>query len=234
MDVILIPGFWLDSSAWDDIAPAVRAAGHDPKPITLPGLVPPDPDVGLRTQVEYVVGLVDAAAGPVVLVGHSGGGAVAHAVVDARPDRVAKVIYVDSLPLGDGGLINDGFTAVAGMVPLPPRDEFDEESVVDMDDDVWAEFDARALPVPEKVASEKQVLSDPRRYDVPVTVITCELPESTLRDLMAKGHPYVAELAAVKHYEIVELPTGHWPMLSKPAELAALVAAALPTPSVVE
>lgn len=228
MDVILIPGFWLDSSAWDDVVPAVRAAGHEPKPITLPGLVPADPSVGLRDQVDYVVGLVDAAAGPVVLVGHSGGGAVAHAVVDARPDRVAKVIYVDSLPLGEGGLINDGFTAVDGMVPLPTRDEFDDESVVDMDDERWAAFEARALPIPEKVASEKQVLSDPRRYDVPVTVITCELPESMLRDLMAKGHPYVAELAAVKNYEIVELPTGHWPMLSKPAELAALVTAALP------
>lgn len=228
MDVILIPGFWLDSSAWDDIVPAVRAAGHEPRPVTLPGLVPPDPAVGLRDQVDFVIGLVDAAAGPVVLVGHSGGGAVAHAVVDARPDRIAKVVYVDSGPLAHGGLINDEFTAVDGMVPLPPRDEFDDESVVDMDDEVWAAFAARAIPIPEKVATEKQVLSDPRRYDVPVTVITCEMSEATLRELMAKGHPYVAELAAIKDFEIVELPTGHWPMLTKPTELAALVAAALP------
>jgi pimeloyl-ACP methyl ester carboxylesterase len=229
MDVILIPGFWLDSSAWDDIVPAVRAAGHEPKPITLPGLVPADPEVGLRDQVEYVIGLVDAAAGPVVLVGHSGGGAVAHAVVDARPDRVAKVIYVDSLPLGHGGIINDEFDVVDGMVPLPARDVFDDESVVDMDDERWAAFQARALPIPEKVATEKQTLSDARRYDVPVTVITCELPEATVRELMAKGHPYVAELAAVKQVEIVELPTSHWPMFTKPTELAAVIAAALPS-----
>jgi pimeloyl-ACP methyl ester carboxylesterase len=229
MDVILIPGFWLDSSAWDDIVPAVRAAGHEPKPITLPGLVPADPEVGLRDQVEYVIGLVDVAAAPVVLVGHSGGGAVAHAVVDARPERVAKVIYVDSLPLGHGGIINDEFDVVDGMVPLPARDVFDDESVVDMDDERWAAFQARALPIPEKVATEKQTLSDARRYDVPVTVITCELPEATVRELMAKGHPYVAELAAVKHVEIVELPTSHWPMFTKPAELAAVIAAALPS-----
>lgn len=228
MDVILIPGFWLDSSAWDDVVPAVRAAGHEPRPITLPGLVPADPSVGLRDQADHVVGLVDAAAGQVVLVGHSGGGAVAHAVVDARPDRIAKVIYVDSGPLGDGGMINDEFAAVDGMVPLPPRDEFDDESIVDMDDERWAAFAARALPIPETVATERQVLSDPRRYDVPVTVITCEMSEATLRDLIEKRHPYVAELAEVKNYEIVELPTGHWPMLSKPAELAALIAAALP------
>jgi pimeloyl-ACP methyl ester carboxylesterase len=228
MDVILIPGFWLDASVWHDVVPAVRAAGHEPRPITLPGLVPADPRVGLRDQIDFVVGLVDAAAGPVVLVGHSGGGAVAHGVVDARPDRIAKVIYVDSLPLRDGGIINDEFTAVDGMVPLPPRDEFDDETVADMDEAMWAQFAERAHPIPEKVATEKQVLADPRRYDVPITVITCELPEATVRELMAKAHPYTAELAAVKSVEIVELRTGHWPMLSKPAELAALVTAALP------
>lgn len=233
MDVLLIPGFWLDSSAWDDIVPAIRAAGHEPRPITLPGLRPADPEVGLRDQIDAVVDLVDAAAGPVVLVGHSGGGAVAHGVVDARPDRIAKVIYVDSGPLGNGNVINDGFDADEnGMVPLPDKMVFDDESVADMDDAIWAAFAARAIPIPEKVATEKQVLTDPRRYDVPVTVITSEMSEATLRELIAGGHPYVAELAAVKDSEIVELPTGHWPMFTKPAELAALIVAALP--SVVE
>lgn len=227
MDVILIPGFWLDASAWSEVVPAVEATGHAPRPITLPGLVPADPEVGLRDQIDFVVQLVDAAAGRVVLVGHSGGGAVAHGVADARPDRIAKVIYVDAGPLGNGGVINDAFTAVDGMVPLPPRDEFDEETVAGMNDAIWAAFDARAIPIPEKVATEKQVLSDERRYDVPVTVITSEMPESMLRDLLAQDHPYVAELARVKHFEIVELPTGHWPMFTKPTELATLVAAAL-------
>jgi len=228
MDVILIPGFWLDASAWDPVLPAVREAGHEPKPITLPGLNPADPEVGLRDQIDYVVGLVDAADGPVVLVGHSGGGAVAHGVADARPDRVAKVIYVDAGPLGDGNVINDGFEDVDGMIPLPEKGFFDDESVRDMDDAVWAAFAARAHPIPQKVASEPIALSDPRRYDVPVTVISSEMPGDTLRELITAGHPYTAELAAVKSYEIVDLPTGHWPMLTKPAELAAIIADALP------
>lgn len=228
MDVILIPGFWLDASAWDAVVPTIAATGHTPKPITLPGLTPADPGVGLRDQIEYVAKLVDAAAGPVVLVGHSGGGAVAHGVVDARPDRIAKVIYVDSGPLADGGVINDEFDEVEGMLPLPPRDFFDAEILTDMDDDIWAAFAARAIPIPEKVATEQQVLSDERRYDVPVTVITSEMSEAVLRDLIAQGHPFVAELAKMKQYEIIELPTGHWPMFTKPAELARLVAAALP------
>lgn len=228
MDVLLIPGFWLDATAWDPVVPAIEAAGHTPKPITLPGLSPADPGVGLRDQIDHVVGLVDAADGPIVLVGHSGGGAVAHGVVDARPDRVAKVIYVDSGPLGDGGVINDEFEAEDGMVPLPNRMVFDDETVADMDDAVWAAFEARAIPIPAKVATEKQVLSDPRRYDVPVTVITCEMSEQTLRELITAGHPYVAELAKIRDYEILELPTGHWPMFTKPENLTRFLVASLP------
>jgi pimeloyl-ACP methyl ester carboxylesterase len=228
MDVLLIPGFWLDASAWDPVLPAIRDAGHQPKPLTLPGLTPPDPAVGLRDQVDYVITQVDGADGPVVLVGHSGGGAVAHAVADARPEKVAGVIYVDALPLGNGGVINDEFDAVDGMVPLPDRSEFDDETVADMDDAVWAAFSARAIPIPERVATEQQVLSDERRYDVPITVITSEMPADTLRELMSREHPYVAELARMTRAEIVDLPTGHWPMITKPAELAAAIAAALP------
>jgi pimeloyl-ACP methyl ester carboxylesterase len=71
------------------------------------------------------------------------------------------------------------------------------------------------------------VLTDPRRYDVPVTVITCEWPSAAMRDLMAKGHPYVDELAAIKDYEIIDLPTGHWPQFTRPDDLTAAILAAV-------
>src|SRR5215470_7367547 len=111
MDIILIPGFWLDASSWDEIVPVLEQAGHRTHPLTLPGMQSADAGRGaitLRDHVDAVVAAIDAvdpAAGKVVLVGHSGGGAVAHAAVDARPGRVARVIYVDSGPLGQGGII---------------------------------------------------------------------------------------------------------------------------------
>src|SRR5690606_25855011 len=107
MDIILIPGFWLDASSWRDIEPALQAAGHRTHALTLPGMEPKDADragIGLRDHVAYVLGVVDGLEGEVVLVGHSGGGAGAHAVADARPDRVGRVVYVDSGPLGEGGV----------------------------------------------------------------------------------------------------------------------------------
>ena len=137
MDIILIPGFWLDASSWDEVVPALRQAGHRVQALTLPGMESKDADrseITLRDHIDAVVAVIDA-TGPVdakvVLVGHSGGGAIAHAAADARPGRVARVIYVDSFPLGEGGLINDELPVENGEVPLPDWSLFEKEDLVD-------------------------------------------------------------------------------------------------------
>lgn len=230
MDVILIPGFWLTGATWDPVVPALEAAGHRVRALTLPGKgdAPGDPaEIGLADHVAAVVAEIDASAGRVVLVGHSGGGAIAHAAVDARPDRVARVVYVDAMPLGDGNAINDELPAEDGVIPLPDWSVFGDEDLVDLDADLRARFRAMAVPEPAGVASEKQVLRDPRRYDVPITVITSELPATAIRDLMNANHWYTAEFARVKDATLVDLPTGHWPQLTRPAELATALVAAI-------
>ncbi len=120
MDIILIPGFWLDASSWDDVVPALERAGHRTHALTLPGMESRDADrssITLRDHIDAVVRVIDSLSpdsGKVVLVGHSGGGSVAHGAADARPDRVARVVYVDSMPPGEGGLINDELPAQNG------------------------------------------------------------------------------------------------------------------------
>ena len=230
MDIVLIPGFWLDGASWAEVAAPLEAAGHTVHALTLPGLESRDADrtnIGLRDHVDAVVATIDSLQSPVVLVGHSGGGAIAHAAADARPDRVARVIYVDSGPLGEGGAINDELPVVNGEVPLPDWSMFDDEDLVDLDDTLRERFRAIAIPEPVRVTRDEQVLADPRRYDVPVTVICCEFPAETLRGWLDKENPYVAELAKIKDYELVDLPTGHWPQLTRPADLAAAILTAV-------
>ena len=230
MDVILIPGFWLNAASWDGVVPALAAAGHRVRALTLPGLASIDvhrAGLGLADHVAAVVEAIDEAEAPVALVGHSGGGAIAHAAVDARPDRVARVVYIDSLPLGDGDLINDELPVVNGEIPLPDWSVFQEEDLTDLDDRLRERFRAVSIPEPVGVATDRQVLRDPRRYDVPITVITCEFPVTMLRELMTKGHSYTAELAKVNDARLVDLPTGHWPQFTKPAELGAAIVEAL-------
>jgi pimeloyl-ACP methyl ester carboxylesterase len=233
MDIILIPGFWLDASSWDEVVPVLEQAGHRTHALTLPGMESKDADRSAVTLLDHVdavvtaIDFLDPAAGKVVLVGHSGGGAVAHAAVDARPGRVARVVYVDSGPLGQGGIINDELPAENGEVPLPDWALFEDEDLVDLDDELRAAFRERAIPTPEHVASDPQQLSDERRYDVPVTVIACELPSAKLREWIQQGHPYVRELAKIRDVEYVDLPTGHWPQFTRPKDLGQAILASV-------
>ena len=233
MDVMLIPGFWLDGSSWGDVGPVLEQAGHRVRALTLPGLESADADrrgIGLRDHVDAVVAAIDEADGPVVLVGHSGGGAIAHAAADARSDRVARVVYVDSWPLGEGRAINDELTAVDGEIPLPDWSEFPAEDLRDLDDELRGAFRARAVPQPAAVASDPQVLADDRRYDVAATIIVCEFPSEQLRQWLAQGEPSLAELAAMRDVDYVDLPTGHWPQFTRPRDLAQAILAAVDQP----
>jgi pimeloyl-ACP methyl ester carboxylesterase len=233
MDIILIPGLWLDGSSWDQVVPALERAGHHTHALTLPGMESKDADrsrITLRDHVDAVVGVIDSldpAAGKVVLVGHSGGGLIAYAAVDARPERVARIVYVDSGPVGDGGIINDEFPADDGEVPLPDWSLFEEASLVDLDDELRAAFRERAIPSPVHVARDPVRLSDERRYDVPATVIACEFPTAMLREWIEQGHPGVRELAKIRHVEYVDLPTSHWPQFTRPEELSRAILASV-------
>ena len=140
---------------------------------------------------------------------------------------MTRVVYVDTLPLGEGRAINDRLPVVNGEIPLPDWSVFDEEDLIDLDDRLRARFRATALPVPARVAADRQVLGDPRRYDVPIAVIISTYTADELRELLAGDHAATAELARVRDVTIVGLPTGHWPQFTKPTELAAAIIDAL-------
>jgi pimeloyl-ACP methyl ester carboxylesterase len=237
MDIVLIPGLWLDGSSWDDVIPSLQQAGHRTHPLTLPGMESKDANrstITLRDHVDAVVAVIDSFDpddGEVVLVGHSGGGAIAYAAVDARPDRVARVVYVDSVPLGEGGVINDEFPAENGEMPLPDWSRFEEQDLIDLNDELRTRFRERAIPSPAHVASDPQQLFDERRYDVPITVISSEFPSAVIQELIEQGHPYVAELAKVRNVDYVDLPTGHWPQFTRPQELGRAIVASLDRPT---
>ena len=225
MHLILVPGLWLDGSSWDDVAPALLAAGHTVHAMTLPGMSSTSDDrasISLADHVDAVVQAIDAigpSEGPVVLIGHSGGGAIAYAACDARVDRVARVIYVDSLPLGDGGVINDSLPQEGGEIPFPDWSAFDPEDLIDLDEDLRRMLRARAIPAPLHVARDPQRLFNDLRYEVPASVIACEFTGDMARTWIANGEPYLAELARIRQVDYIDLPTGHWPQFTRPRDL---------------
>src|SRR5690349_9394433 len=109
MDFILIAGLWLDGSAWDAVVPQLRALGHRAVPLWLPGQGAPPAAATLADQHAAVLAGVDAAAGSVVVVGHSAASTLAWMAADSRPDRVARVVMIGGFPGADGSAYADMF-----------------------------------------------------------------------------------------------------------------------------
>ncbi|KQS98555.1 alpha/beta hydrolase [Cellulomonas sp. Leaf395] len=226
--LILIPGFWLGGWAWDDVVAALpdEFDVHTPD---LPGLEPGAArgDITRADHVQAVADLVDGLEGDVVLVGHSGGGAIVGEVVDRRPDRVRRAIYVDSGPLEEGAAI-DASAPQDAEVPLPTWEEFAAQgsSIEGIDDEHLAEFRRRAVPHPAQVVRGAVHVTDPRRFTVPATAICTSLSSEQLKPMAHGGPPFHTELGEITDLTYVDMPTGHWPMFSRPADLAAVIAEA--------
>lgn len=229
MDILLIPGLWLDARSWDPVLPALRAAGHTPRPLTMPGTgvaAPASAGIGMADWVAAVVAEIDAAPGPVVLVGHSAGGNVAWGAADARPDSLARVVFVDAVPPPGDNPVSE-FPVVDGVVPFPGWDFFPDEDVYDLDEATRARTASVALSVPARVPADLLRLHDARRHGVPVTLLMGAMGPEEFTTEIAQWGPFAAEFDAITDTEVVRIGSGHWPQFSVPDRLAQLLVAAV-------
>ena len=179
--------------------------------------------IGLVDHVGAVVTAIDDVEGPVLLVGHSAGCGIAHAALDARVTKVAAIVHVGGFPAADGEPLLDGFEARDGEVPMPDWAEIGEDAnIVDFDDVELRRLYDEAIPVPERVITDPVRLSDPRRRDVPATMVCPEYTVADLRGWLDAGVG-PAELAALTQVEYVDLGGGHWPQLTQPERLAEVI-----------
>ncbi|MBF8184205.1 alpha/beta fold hydrolase [Nonomuraea sp. K274] len=220
MDILLIAGLWLDGSAWDDVAPALEARGHRPVPITLPAQA----SATLDDQVAAVLAAVDSASEKPMVVGHSAACTLAWLAADARPEWVAKVALIGGFPCADGSRYADFFELKDGVMPFPGWGPFEGPDSADLDEEAKRTFTSAAIPVPEGVAKGVVRLTDERRFDVPAVLVCPEYTPAQAQQWIDAGD--VPELAKAKHLDFVDIDSGHWPMLTKPLELARLLAAA--------
>lgn len=222
--IILVPGFWLGAWAWDEVAALLREDGHDVTAITLPGLESAEADrssVSLEDHVQAIVDAVEAAPAPPVLALHSATGFSGYAASDRVPERIAAIVYVDTAP-GKGALDPDFADAEKPMV----WSEIEEEENLDgLSEEQKARFRERAVPVPGSLIREAVELTNDARRDIPSTLIATGFT-SEQYEAYAKEQPVPAFLAGIpelRHATWIDLPTSHWPMWSKPAELAQII-----------
>jgi pimeloyl-ACP methyl ester carboxylesterase len=221
--IVLVPGFWLGAWAWDEVASALRADGHDEvTALTLPGLESADTDrssITLTDHVDAISEAVTAAGSPVVLAVHSGAGFSGYAASDRVPERIAAMVYVDSAP-GKGAMDAD-FDAVEK--PLTWEEIAEEENLDGLSEEQMETFRRRAIPEPGGVLREGAQLANDARLDVPTTVIATGYTSEQYKDAVKEGYAWLAGLTELRNVTWVDLPTSHWPMWSRPRELAAII-----------
>lgn len=222
MEILLIAGLWLDGSAWNDVASALEPLGHRAVPLTLPGQGDGATSATLDDQVAAVLSAVDSAAEKPVVVGHSAACALAWLAADARPEGIARIVLIGGFPKTDGKPYADFFELADGTMPFPGWGPFEGPDSADLDEDARQRIASAAIPVPEGVAMGTVRLGDERRFDVPVVVVCPEFTPADAQGWIDAGA--VPELAKAKHLEMVDIDSGHWPMISKPSELARLLA----------
>lgn len=224
MRIILIPGLWLDGSAWDSVLPCLRAAGHEPVPVTLPGQGDGTTSATFDDQVDAVLAEVDAdpAGGKVLVVGHSAACTLAWLAADRRREKVEKVALVGGMPQADGAPYAPFFEPVDGRVEFPGWEAFSGPDSDDLDDAHEQAFAAASHPVPEAVATGTVGYTDPRRHEVPVVMVCPEYSPEEARAWLAAGE--IPELTPAQQVDYVDIDSGHWPMFSRPDELASLLA----------
>lgn len=228
--VILIPGHWLGAWAWDEVLEQLQPDCLRAVAMTLPGLDAKDPARATRTLESQVEAILDVLAqhgnAPAVLVAHSGANAPVSLVLDRHPERVRRVVWVDSGPVAPGTVFAPDLPEDLAEIALPPFDVLRQQASLDgLSADALERFRARAVPEPGPVLREPIELTGHARRGVPTTLVCCSLPGAQMLELARAGHPMFAEVAALEQLDVVDLPTGHWPMWSKPRELAEIIQA---------
>ncbi|MCC6177262.1 MAG: alpha/beta hydrolase [Chloroflexi bacterium] len=232
---VLVPGFWLGALVWRHVADSLRERGHVVHAVDLAGMGErahlASPETDLTTHIEDVVHLLEQHdLHEVVLVGHSYGALVTTGAADRVPERVSHLVYVDSGPLPNGmaqadfegpeaRAANEDLVRAHGQgwkLPPPPWAALAAD-VPEVDDAAVAALVEGSQPQPWRTAIQPVALTGARER-LPRTGVLCTFNLEQLQQL-APHAPVFAHMVN-GDWTYVELPTWHWPMVSRPAELA--------------
>lgn len=231
--LVLIHGAWHGAWCWRRVLPGLRDAGHSAHAVTLTGVGERAhllrPDLRLRDHIADVLGLIEAEEldDDLVLVGHSYGGLVMTGVADALLARGLKprhLVYVDAVTPHPGeswssqhapDTVRARLEAAAqrpdGAMPPPDAAVFG----LDGADRDWV--NRRQTPQPAGVYQDRLDFDAARIAALPRTFIDCTAPALPTIAVMRE------RVRREPGWQVVELATGHDPMISAPEALVALL-----------
>jgi pimeloyl-ACP methyl ester carboxylesterase len=240
---VLVGGAWLGAWAWRDVARRLRAQGHEVYPLSLTGLGErahlARREIDLDTHIADIVTLLESEdLRDVILVAHSYSTMPVTGAADRAAERIRHLVYVDCSPIPDGMAFIEVYAPAEREIverhvrergdgwrwPLPGWDELEtglQASLEGIDEAQRAEFRARASDHP--FGTFTQPLRLTRSGEpLPKLGVLCSFAEAQLREMIAAGHPWTRQMSGPE-WRYADLPTSHWPMFSRPADLAAIL-----------
>src|SRR6266567_4676280 len=111
LNVVVVHGGWVDGSGWEGVHNILTRDGHRVSIVQIPTL-------SLADDVMATRRVIDAQDGPVILVGHSYGGAV---ITEAGNDpKVAGLVYITAFALDNGESVSALIKDPPPGAPVPP------------------------------------------------------------------------------------------------------------------
>ena len=227
VEFVLIPGAWLGAWAWKKVVPPLEKAGHAAYPVTLTGTGErahlASADVGMETGIQDVLNVMRYHdLDDVVLVGHSFASKVAAAVADRAADHVRTVLYLDSFVpekvRTPQGAFPDEFPVEGAVVPFP--ESFLDVAAKDVQGEGRTWLLSKASPLPVRYFRDPITLS--ATYDsIKRSYIFCTLGDTLAWYLSQSPGRDADDVLREKldgPYRLIE--SGHYPMITKPEELA--------------
>ncbi|KAA2266589.1 alpha/beta hydrolase [Solihabitans fulvus] len=227
--VVLVHGGLSDASSWDAVVAGLLRDGH-----TV--LAPPNPLRGQDNDAAYVASVLRTVPGPVVLVGHSYGGAV---ITNAgREPNVRALVYLAAMGPAEGENAQDAVGDHPGGVPeeaivTRPFPLPDGGTGVDVYLDQARFHDVLAHDVPAERAAVLAVTQRPlamaTQSDRSGPPAWASLPSWYLVAAGDRALPPGAQraMAAKMGADTIELDTSHLPHVSRPDAVADLIRAAV-------
>jgi pimeloyl-ACP methyl ester carboxylesterase len=232
--IILIAGHWLGAWAWDEVLEHLKTDRSGAIAMTLPGLDRDDPERAAKTLDDQAAAVLDVITRlgvsedqPATIVAHSGANAPVSLVLDRHPELVHRVVWVDSGPVATGSVFAPDIPEGLEELPLPSFDALAQQASLEgLSAEVLERFRARAVPEPGPVLRQPVELTNDARRKVRTTLVCCSIPSAQVLELARAGHAMFAEVANLEHLDVIDLPTGHWPMWSRPRDLAKAIQSA--------
>ncbi|MCX5207198.1 alpha/beta hydrolase [Streptomyces sp. NBC_00237] len=243
---LLVPGGYTGAWIWRDTAHHLRERGHHPHPLTLTGLGDrrhlATPSTTLATHVADVLQALDHLdpadpSEPTVLVGHSYGIHPAVGAALRRPGRIDRLVFLDAAMPAHGLSVIDANPDPTYRTRLRERAESLDGWRLPVpalhDTQLWgslAEVSEPDLKRMEQLAAPQPLATLEQPLDLPAdtpwppfSAVFCTrggfASTAAIQALVATGDPRFHRLAdPTAGY--FDLDTGHYPMLSRPAELA--------------